>query len=146
MTTKVEILYFDGCPSYKEAEKTVRSILVEEDVEADVELVSVNTDEEVERLRFPGSPTIRVDGRDLFPSGTRERGYWRLGCRVYATPDGLKSCPTEEMLRDALARQDPRAEARGSGVLGTARSTPGRRRFIERGPAQATTEAEGRGD
>jgi hypothetical protein len=104
MTTKVEILYFDGCPSYKEAEKTVRSILAEEDVEADVDLVSVNTDEEVERLRFPGSPTIRADGRDLFPSGIRERGHWRLGCRVYATPDGLKSCPTEEMLRDALAR------------------------------------------
>ena len=104
MTTKVEILYFDGCPSYKEAEETVRSILAEEGVEAKVELVSVNTDEEVERLRFPGSPTIRADGRDLFPSGTREREHWRLGCRVYATPDGLKGHPTEEMLRDALAR------------------------------------------
>jgi len=104
MTTKVEILYFDGCPSYKEAEKTVRSILAEEGVEADVELVSVNTDEEARRLAFPGSPTIRADGRDLFPSGTREREHWRLGCRVYATPDGLKGHPTEEMLRDALAR------------------------------------------
>jgi hypothetical protein len=104
MTTKVEILYFDGCPSYEEAEEAVRRILAEEGPEAEVELVAVNTDEEAERLRFPGSPTIRVDGHDLFPSGTRERGHWRLGCRVYATPEGLKGSPTERMIRDALTR------------------------------------------
>jgi hypothetical protein len=109
MTTNVEILYFDGCPSYKETEETVRSILAEEGIEAEVELVPVNTHEDVERLRFPGSPTIRTDGRDLFPSGTRNRGHWRLGCRVYATPDGLKGRPTKGMLQDALARVLPRA-------------------------------------
>jgi len=79
-------------------------VLAREELEADVSLVAVNTDEEARRLAFPGSPTIRADGRDLFPSGTREREHWRLGCRVYATPDGLKGHPTEEMLRDALAR------------------------------------------
>jgi hypothetical protein len=35
--------------------------------EAEVELMAIDTDEEAQRLRFPGSPTIRVDGRDLFP-------------------------------------------------------------------------------
>jgi hypothetical protein len=70
-------------------------------VEAEVELIAVNTDEEARRLRFPGSPTIRVDGRDLFSAG--ERKDWRLGCRVYATPEGLQGSPTAEMLREALA-------------------------------------------
>jgi hypothetical protein len=60
----------------------------------------VNTDEDAQRLRFPGSPTTRADGRDLFPVGEREN--WRLGCRVYATPEGLKGSPTAEMLREAL--------------------------------------------
>ncbi len=98
---KVEVLYFDGCPTYEAATKTLRAVLAEEGVEAEVELVAVNTDEEAQRLRFPGSPTIRVDGRDLFPAGERED--WRLGCRVYATPEGLRGSPTAEMLRAALA-------------------------------------------
>lgn len=97
---RVEILYFDGCPTYETVTKTLRAVLAEEGLESEVELVVVNTDEEVGRLRFPGSPTIRVDGEDLFPIAERED--WRLGCRVYATPEGLRGSPTAEMLREAL--------------------------------------------
>ncbi len=102
---KIEVLYFDGCPTYESATKTLRAMLAEEGVEAEVEMVAVNTDEEARRLRFPGSPTIRVDGRDLFPAGfPDEREDWRLGCRVYATPEGLEGSPTAGMLREALSR------------------------------------------
>src|ERR671911_1864624 len=99
---EIELLYFDGCPSYRTAEKTLREVLVKEGMEADVELVAVNSDEEARRLRFPGSPTIRLDGQDLFPVAERED--WSLGCRVYATPEGLKGSPTAEMFREALRR------------------------------------------
>jgi hypothetical protein len=100
---KVEVLYFDGCPAYGAAEKTLREVLADVGIVAEVAevaLVAVNTDEEARRLRFPGSPTIRVDERDLFPAPEREA--WRLGCRVYVTPEGLKGSPTAEMLREAL--------------------------------------------
>jgi hypothetical protein len=97
---KVVVLYFDGCPTYEAAAKTLRAVLAEEGVEAEVQLFAVNSDEEAGRLRFPGSPTIRVDGEDLFPVAERED--WRLGCRVYATPQGLRGSPTAEMLREAL--------------------------------------------
>jgi hypothetical protein len=46
------------------------------------------------------SPTVRVDGRDLFPAPVCDD--WRLGCRVYATPEGLSGFPSAEMLREAL--------------------------------------------
>ena len=58
---QVEVLYFDGRPTYREVEKTLRGMLDRELAEADVELVAVNTDEEAQRLRFPGSPTGRRD-------------------------------------------------------------------------------------
>ena len=100
---KIEVLYFDGCPTYKVAEKTLREVLAKEGIEAEVELVAVNTAEEARRLRFPGSPTVRVDGRDLFPTEEREdRG---LGCRVYATPEGLRGNPTADMIRAVLIRR-----------------------------------------
>ena len=97
---KIEILHFDGCPTYRVTENTLRQVLAEESLEAEVELVAVNSDEEARRLRFPGSPTIRVEDRDLFP--TPEREDWRLVCRVYATPEGLMGSPTAQMLKAAL--------------------------------------------
>ncbi len=99
---QVEVLYFDGCPTYRTAVETLREVLAEEGIEAGVELIPVNTDGEAGRLRFPGSPTIRVDGEDLFPAPERED--WRLGCRVYATPQGLRGFPTAEMFREALMK------------------------------------------
>ena len=106
---KVELLYFDGCPAYLTAEKTLKEVLADEGIETNVKLVAVNTDEEARRLRFPGSPTIRVADRDLFPAPEREN--WRQGCRVYATPEGLKGSPTAGMLREALKRRDTYANS-----------------------------------
>ncbi len=56
----IQILYFDGCPTYQRAEQTLREVIAEEGITADVELMAVNTDEDAQRLKFPGSPTIRV--------------------------------------------------------------------------------------
>ena len=96
----MDVLYFEGCPTHLEAEKALREVLSEEGIGAEVELVAVNTDEEAQRLRFPGSPTIRVNGEDLFP--VPEWGEYALGCRMYATPEGLKGSPTAKMLKEAL--------------------------------------------
>ena len=99
---RMEILYFDGCQTYGAAVKTLRKVLANEGVQAEVELVAVNTDKAARSLRFPGSPTIRVDGRDLFP--VPEPEDWRLGCRVYTTPEGLRGSPTAEMFEEALRK------------------------------------------
>jgi hypothetical protein len=48
--------------------------------------------------------TIRVDDRDLFP--VADRAGYALGCRMYATPEGLKGSPTAEMVRAALAERN----------------------------------------
>jgi hypothetical protein len=81
-------------------------------------LVAVDTNGEAERLRFPGSPTIRVEGEDIFPSEGTEWEDWRLGCRLYATREGIRGDPTAEMIRDAIVRWGPFTEGRGSGFLG----------------------------
>ena len=98
---RVEVLYFDGCPTCLEAENALRGVLAEKGIEAEVKLVAVDADEEAQKLRFPGSPTLRVDGEDLFPIPNRTA--YALGCRMYATPEGLRGSPTAEMIRAALA-------------------------------------------
>ena len=103
------MLYFDGCPGYRKAEHSLKDALSQEGIRSEVELIAVNTDEEAGALEFPGSPTIRVDGRDLFPGSADGRDDWRLGCRIYVTPEGLKDHPTGEMIRAALRRRPPQA-------------------------------------
>jgi hypothetical protein len=62
---------------------------------------NVETQEEAEALRFPGSPTIRVDGRDVDPAGAEGRPA--LNCRIYLLPDGgVSPVPTREQLEEAL--------------------------------------------
>ena len=98
---KVELLYWEGCPSHPEALELLRDALAERGVEADVELREVRTQAEAEELRFPGSPTIRVDGRDVDEAGARERPA--LTCRIYHLPDGRVSpVPTRDQLLEAL--------------------------------------------
>lgn len=103
---KVEVLYFEGCPSYEAAVKTLEEVLYDEGLKAEVELVAVGTDEEAELLRFPGSPTIRVDGCDLFPAA----GWptYALGCRTYIGDEGLRGSPTATMFREALEKLSAR--------------------------------------
>jgi hypothetical protein len=119
---KVELLYFDGCPGYRKAEQDLKDALSREGIRSEVKLVAVNTDAEAGALEFPGSPTIRVDDRDLFP--TAEREDWRVGCRVYATPEGLKGHPTQEMILAALRRSPVRATDK-SGETGSRKSVEG---------------------
>ena len=98
---KIEVLYWDGCPSHPEALELLQAVLAEQGVEATVELREVRTDEEAESLRFPGSPTIRVEGRDVDPSGANARPA--LACRIYHLGDGRPSpIPSREQLEEAL--------------------------------------------
>ncbi len=97
---RVELLYFECCPNAEVAGRALRRAMEEEGIETKILPVAVDTDDEARRLRFPGSPTIRIDGEDAFPVGERES--WTLACRTYATPEGLRGAPSVEMLRAAL--------------------------------------------
>jgi hypothetical protein len=99
---KVELLWWDGCPSYPEALEQLRQVLREEGLDPEaVELVQVVSDEQAERERFFGSPTIRINGEDVVPPGEGEPVG--LSCRVYRLRDGRSSpVPDAEDVRRAV--------------------------------------------
>jgi hypothetical protein len=100
---KVELLWWDGCPSYPETLDDLERVLAEEGVEAEVELVEVETDEQAQAERFPGSPTIRLDGVDAVEPAETEP--FSLTCRVYRMRDGrISATPDPEDLREAVRR------------------------------------------
>jgi hypothetical protein len=98
---KVELLYFDGCPSYAQLLPRLQALIDEADVGAEVELRRVESLDAAVVERFLGSPSVRVDGCDIEP-GAEERTDFGLKCRLYPTPDGLRATPPEDQLLAAL--------------------------------------------
>ncbi|WP_304453285.1 thioredoxin family protein [Nocardiopsis sp. YSL2] len=93
---EVELLYFSGCPNWRVAqERLIEALRLTGHAEQPIALVEVDTDERARQLRFPGSPTIRLDGRDALPTPVQNHG---MSCRVYAGPDGLSGAPSLDQL------------------------------------------------
>jgi hypothetical protein len=103
----IEILYFDGCPNHPAAVELVERVGRDLAVKLDLRQIEVPDAEAAKRRRFLGSPTIRVNGRDVEP-GTEKRTDYAYGCRVYRTESGLSEQPDERWLRKAIgaARED----------------------------------------
>lgn len=96
---KIAVLYFDGCPSWRQGVENLYAALSRLGRDWPVELIQVHDDEQAARLRFLGSPSFQVDGQDLWPD---ERSAYCLSCRIYTTPEGLRGWPTVDMLQERL--------------------------------------------
>ena len=97
---RLELLFFDGCPSYEQLLPRLRELAAE--AGAEVVLRRIERPEEAERQRFLGSPTVRVDGSDVDP-GAALRSDYGLKCRIYRSDElGQSSVPPERWLRAAL--------------------------------------------
>lgn len=97
----VELLHIEDCPSWVETEGRLVDALSQAGLSGTpVTVVTVRDGEHASALSFAGSPTILVDGADLFPDGARAS---ELACRIYRTPTGLAGLPTTEQIVQALA-------------------------------------------
>jgi hypothetical protein len=100
---RVEILYFDGCPNHEAARGLVERVARELQVEPQIDVVQVTDATAAARLQFLGSPTVRVDGRDIEP-GADERRDFVFSCRVYRSERGFTGQPDARWVREALSK------------------------------------------
>ncbi|GAB3245418.1 thioredoxin family protein [Arthrobacter pigmenti] len=94
----ITLQYFDGCPNWKIADERL-TLLAAERPGIVVKRQMVDTVEEVEEVGFHGSPSILVNGVDVFADASAPVG---LACRRYMTEEGPAGAPTLEQLRAAL--------------------------------------------
>ena len=100
----IELFYLGGCPSWERALHNLEEALRVEKLNVPVSKVLVQSDEEAQRMRFLGSPTIRIDGVDLEGADADTRPYM-LGCRIYPEGDQAIGWPSVAMIRRALQRE-----------------------------------------
>jgi len=90
----VELLYFEGCPNQATFLPHLRQLLADAGTDLPIRLVRVESAQEAERLRFLGSPSLRVDGRDVDPAA-ENRTDFGLQCRVYRSAQGVTGTPPD---------------------------------------------------
>ena len=107
---RVEFLWFDGCPNHEPARALLDDVIAAVAPGTLVEAINASDPEVAAAHRFPGSPTIRVDGMDIDPSFV-DPGDYTPRCRLFRTAEGLRGVPPREWIENALTG----AQSRRSG-------------------------------
>jgi hypothetical protein len=97
----IEILIFDGCPNSESAEKLVRETLSELGIDAKIEIINVIDNDDAIAKRFLGSPSIRIDGKDL-EIGENFHTQYSMRCRLYRSGQEISGVPNKDVLTDCL--------------------------------------------
>ncbi|MGH9727304.1 MAG: DF family (seleno)protein [Candidatus Acidiferrales bacterium] len=105
---KIEVLYVPSCPNLPLAVQRVREAIALVNIRAEIQEIVVHDNSDAVRLEFPGSPTIRINDRDVEPApvGAYDAG---LQCRLYSGAQN-SGAPSSESIVRAL-REAVREEA-----------------------------------
>ena len=99
---RIELLFLDGCPGHERLLPLVRELA--ECTSAELVVRRIDTPEQAEQEQFLGSPTVRVDGRDVDPHAG-DRTDYGLKCRLYRSDAlGQSPLPPTHWIQTALER------------------------------------------
>jgi len=94
----IEVFYVPGCPNHQPAIDSLKDVLRSATIEAPIQEIAVMDEAMASRLKFPGSPTIRIDGSDV---ESNHRESYGLACRLYSNGAGI---PSREVLERAVVQ------------------------------------------
>lgn len=97
MQMLIEVLFVPRCPNHEPAVESLRNVLRSEAINATIQEIAVTDEAMARSLMFPGSPTVRINGRDV--ESTPQQSYG-LACRLYSGGTGV---PSVEALQRAVA-------------------------------------------
>lgn len=97
---RIELLYYPECPSHERTLELIQQALRDEGLQAEINIIRIETQEQADAYHFIGSPTIRINGRELQPQPNLP---YRLTCRTFVHENGrLSPVPSLTMLREAI--------------------------------------------
>jgi hypothetical protein len=109
---KIEVLYVSDCPTHAAAVSLVRDILASEGISANIVEILVSDEAAATELQFRGSPTVRVNGKDVIEESNVLEGA-SLSCRVYSGSSRIGLPPIDAVRRAIVqAREEERHETK----------------------------------
>lgn len=97
----LELLYLDGCPNHDAATDLVQSVLEAEGLLTELRQILVRDLEDAEAQGFPGSPTVRVNGRDIENLSSDQSGIG-FACRTYLVDGQAQGVPPRSLVESAV--------------------------------------------
>lgn len=107
----IELLWFADCPNHHAARAMLRDLMARHGVAGPIIDIDATDPEVAAAQRFPGSPTIRIDGVDVDPTYV-DPGDYTPRCRLYRTEGGLRGVPDAAWIEEALLRTTARRGGR----------------------------------
>lgn len=120
---KIEFLYVLNCPWCLKTKKLVRESLEELGIKAHIEEILIDSDEKARRYNFIGSPTIRINGKDIQEKITKDRCLpceeliklskestefvkqeCSCGCRIYFYKTKQYPYPPKGLIKEAIEK------------------------------------------
>ncbi|MGP0565491.1 MULTISPECIES: DF family (seleno)protein [unclassified Nitrospina] len=98
---KIELLYFADCPNHEPALAMLQQVVAEEGVQADIQSIDITSQKMAQTMRFLGSPSIRINGKDVEGNSMADASYGRK-CRIYLDSGKPSGLPSRETLKKAV--------------------------------------------
>lgn len=100
---KIGILFIEGCPGVLTTAEYIKEVIVEEDIDAEISLILIETAEDAQQLHFTGSPTVRINGADIETNIADIKDYG-LRSRLYNIDGRESGYPSKDMIKDAIKK------------------------------------------
>ena len=119
---KIQFLYILNCPWCLKTKRLLYESLKELKVKGEVEEILVDSEEKSKKYKFIGSPTIRINGKDIQEKVFKDRclpcedlakrvkktpefvkKQCQCGCRVFYYEGKYYSYPPKRMIKEALS-------------------------------------------
>ena len=75
MSLDIQVLYAENCDSAEQVVQRIHQVAQEQGVSVAIRALLVTSQEQAVELRFLGSPTVRVSGRDIEPTARTVHAY-----------------------------------------------------------------------
>jgi hypothetical protein len=99
---QVEFFWFRECPNHERARELLLAVLESRGLgRAVLRDIDASEPEVAVAHRFPGSPTIRIDGVDIEPD-FEDPGDYTPRCRLYLTAPGYSGIPERTWIESAI--------------------------------------------
>lgn len=99
---KIEFLYFDGCPNHERALTNLKEVLSDAGIKDDIQIINIQQPEDVTNQHFLGSPSIRINGKDLEITENESTEY-SMRCRRYKNGNVMEGFPSKELIKVNLS-------------------------------------------
>ncbi len=102
---KIEILYFEGCPNHEPTVLLFNETVSELGIDAEINMVKVKDNDDAIDKKFVGSPSIRINGKDLEIDDENEPAQYSMQCRMYSFGKDQSGIPPKELLKRRLMEE-----------------------------------------